>query len=71
MAKEEKSNSHIIGLNKRKTFFAIFGLVKEIIRFKPDILFTTLPTPNLLNVLLKKISFLKFKSVCRIASSTI
>lgn len=71
VAKEDKSNSHIIGLNKRKTFFAIFGLVKEIIRFKPDILFTTLPTPNLLNVLIKKISFFKYKSICRIANYNI
>lgn len=71
VAKGENLNSNIICLNKRKTFFAIFGLIKEIIKFKPDILFTTLPTPNFLNVLIKKIGFFKYRSVCRIANYNI
>ena len=71
VAKGENLNSNIICLNKRKTFFAIFGLIKEIIKFKPDIIFTTLPTPNFLNVLIKKISFFEYKSVCRIANYNI
>ena len=71
VAKGANSNPNIISLNKRKTFFAIFGLIKEIIKFKPDILFTTLPTPNLLNVLIKKIGFFKYRSVCRIANYNI
>ena len=71
VAKAENSNSNVIGLNKKKTIFAISGLIKEIIKLKPDILFTTLPTPNFLNVLIKKISFFKYKSICRVANYNI
>ena len=60
VAKNKISNQNIVGLNKKKTFFSIFGLTREIITFKPDILFTTLPTPNLLNVLLKKTWFFSY-----------
>ena len=71
VAKNKISNQNIVGLNKKKTFFSIFGLTREIITFKPDILFTTLPTPNLLNVLLKKTWFFSYRSVCRIANYNI
>ncbi len=71
VAKTKGTNQNIVGLNKKKTSLSIFVLAKEVMTFKPDILFTTLPTPNLLNVLLKKLWFFSFKSICRIANHNI
>ena len=67
VAKDSSKISYIKSFNKKRTSFSFFNLLKELGKFKPDILFTTLPTPNFLNVFFKKIFRFKYISVVRIA----
>ena len=67
VAKDGSKISYIKSFNKKRTSFSFFNLLKELGKFKPDILFTTLPTPNFLNVFIKKIFRFKYISVVRIA----
>ena len=53
VAKDSSKISYIKSFNKKRTSFSFFNLLKELGKFKPDILFTTLPTPNFLMFLLK------------------
>lgn len=56
-------------LNSNKTIFSIFKLRKEINKIKPDIILSTLPTPNFMVVALKFLKLIKSKVVIREASS--
>ena len=51
----------IIGVKKTRNSF--FQLVKMLKAFVPDIFISTLPTPNLLNVLIKKLRITNFYSL--------
>tara|TARA_B100001175_G_C19428044_1_gene599683 strand:- start:239 stop:1228 length:990 start_codon:yes stop_codon:yes gene_type:complete len=70
-AKGNSSNPDHISFNVKKTTYALFQLIKIVKNIKPDILFTTLPTPNLLNILVKKLGFINYKSIVRIANFNI
>jgi len=67
VAKKNHDTSNIKSFNKKRTSFAFFNLLKEIYKFSPDVLISTLPTPNFLNVLIKRIFNFKYMSVVRIA----
>tara|TARA_B100002019_G_scaffold250863_1_gene230954 strand:- start:1328 stop:2323 length:996 start_codon:yes stop_codon:yes gene_type:complete len=67
-AKDDKKSSNLVGFNKKKTIFSIFKLLKKILIFNPDILISTLPTPNVMNAFLKKIRVVNYKCVVRIAN---
>jgi len=56
-------------LNSNKTIFSIFKLRKEINKIKPDIILSTLPTPNFMVVGLKFLKLIKSKVAIREASS--
>ena len=56
-------------LNSKKTLFSFFKLYKKINNIKPDILFSTLPTPNFLTVLLSYLKLIKAKVIIREANS--
>lgn len=56
-------------LNSKKTLFSFFKLYKKINKIKPDILFSTLPTPNFLIVLLSYLKLIKAKVIIREANS--
>lgn len=69
----KKSNSvgdhTIIGVKKtRNSFFQLVNVLKT---FVPDIFISTLPTPNLLNVLIKKLRIANYKSIVRVANYNI
>jgi len=70
IAKGQSENS-IESFERKKTLFAFFNLIKELLRVKPDILITTLPTPNFINAVIKKFRILNFQSVVRIANYNI
>lgn len=55
----------------RKTRNSFFQLVNVSKTFSPDILISTLPTPNLLNVLIKKLRIVNYKSIVRVANYNI
>lgn len=59
----------IIGVKKTRNSF--FQLVNELKTFVPDIFISTLPTPNLLNVLIKKLRIINYKSIVRVANYNI
>jgi len=59
----------VIGVKKTRNSF--FQLVKVMKGFVPDILISTLPTPNLLNVLIKKLRIVNYKSIVRVANYNI
>ena len=59
----------IIGVKKTRNSF--FQLVKMLKAFVPDIFISTLPTPNLLNVLIKKLRITNYKSIVRVANYNI
>tara|TARA_Y100001970_G_scaffold285299_1_gene404610 strand:+ start:82 stop:1077 length:996 start_codon:yes stop_codon:yes gene_type:complete len=67
-AKKNNYLEETLSLNRKKTSFALLSLVKEIKRFKPTDIFTTLPTPNIMNVLIKKYIYKEVKSIVRIAN---
>ncbi len=67
-AKKNYSLEETLSLNKRKTSFVVVSLIKEIKRFRPTYIFTTLPTPNIINVLIKKYIYKEAKSIVRIAN---
>lgn len=56
-------------LNSNKTIFSFFKLRKEINRIKPDIILSSMPTPNFMVVALKFLKLIKSKVVIREASS--
>ena len=59
----------IIGVKKtRNSFFQLVNVLKT---FVPDIFISTLPTPNLLNVLIKKLRITNYKSIVRVANYNI
>lgn len=56
----------IINFNKSRTVYCFFQLMFLIIKYKPDILFSTIINSNLISILLKQILFfLKFKVIIR------
>ena len=55
---------------KKKTVFSFFDLLKKLYQIKPDFLIT-LPTPNLINTLIKKTNLISFQSVVRIANNNV
>tara|TARA_B100000963_G_scaffold277374_1_gene245740 strand:+ start:150 stop:1139 length:990 start_codon:yes stop_codon:yes gene_type:complete len=59
----------VIGVKKTRNSF--FQLVKVMKGFVPDIFISTLPTPNLLNVLIKKLRIVNYKSIVRVANYNI
>ena len=59
----------VIGVKKtRNSFFQLVNVLKT---FVPDIFISTLPTPNLLNVLIKKLRITNYKSIVRVANYNI
>lgn len=69
-----KRSSHVgdhkvIGV--KKTRYSFFQLIKLLKAFVPDIFISTLPTPNLLNVLIKKLKIVDYKSIVRVANYNI
>ena len=62
-------NINITYLGSKKTVFSIFKLAKFINTHNADIVLTTLPTSNLLVVILKKIKLIKSKVIIREANS--
>ena len=59
----------VIGVKKtRNSFFQLVNVLKT---FVPDIFISTLPTPNLLNVLIKKLRIANYKSIVRVANYNI
>jgi len=64
-----KENHQTFGVRKTRNSF--FQLVNVSRKFSPDILISTLPTPNLLNVIIKKFKFVNYKSIVRIANYNI
>ena len=56
-------------LGSKKTIFSLFKLLKFIRTCKPDVILSTLPTPNILLITLKKLGLIKSKVVIREANS--
>ena len=56
-------------LNSKKTFLSFFKLYKKVNEINPDILFSTLPTPNFLVVLLSYLQLINVKVIIREANS--
>lgn len=71
VAKKNNSRFNSINFNKKRTIYSTFKLYKEIKKFQPNYLFTTLPTPNVINIFLKNIFFKNIISVVRIANHNI
>lgn len=67
----DKSEDNILGLNRKKTIYAFFDIVKIILKEKPNFLITTLPTPNLINALISKLKLFEYESIVRIANHNI
>jgi len=64
------SNSiNITYLNSKRTIFSLFKLLKIIRNSKPDIILSTLPTPNLMVIILKQLKLINSKVVLREANS--
>jgi len=60
---------NIIYLNSSKTVFSIFRLARSINKINPQVVFSTLPTPNFLISLLKFLKLIDTKIVLREANS--
>ena len=60
---------NIINLNSSKTLFSIFRLARSINKISPQVVFSTLPTPNFLISLLKFLKLIDAKIVLREANS--
>lgn len=56
-------------LNSKKTIFSLFRLFLLINREKPDVIISTLPTPNFMVTILKKLRLINSKIVLREANS--
>ncbi len=56
-------------LGSKKTIFSLFKLLKFIRTCKPDVILSTLPTPNILLITLKKLGLINSKVVIREANS--
>ena len=54
---------NIINLNSSKTLFSIFRLARSINKISPQVVFSTLPTPNFLISLLKFLKLIDAKIV--------
>lgn len=66
-----ESRDFIKSFQRKKTVFSFFDLLKKLYQIKPDFLITTLPTPNLINTLIKKTNLISFQSVVRIANNNV
>ena len=62
-------NINIQYLNKKRTLFSINTLRNRLIDIQPDIVLSTLPTSNFLNVLISKSKRLKYKAYIREANT--
>ena len=60
---------NITYLNSKKTIFSLFKLLKIIRNVKPDVILSTLPTPNLMVIILKQLKLINSKVVLREANS--
>jgi len=60
---------NITYLNSKKTIFSLFKLLRIIRNFKPDVILSTLPTPNLMVIILKQLKLINSKVVLREANS--
>ena len=60
---------NITYLNSKKTIFSLFKLLKIIRNSKPDVILSTLPTPNLMVIILKQLKLINSKVVLREANS--
>ncbi len=60
---------NITYLGSKKTIFSFFKLLKFIRTYKPDVILSTLPTPNILLITLKKLRLIKSRVVIREANS--
>lgn len=67
VAKGDGNKEKIKSFKKNKTINAVMKLLKELKKSNPDVLITTLPTPNLINVALKKYKLNKHHAIVRIA----
>jgi len=56
-------------LNKKRTLFSIIAFRKRLIDIQPDIVLSTLPTSNFLNVLISKSKRLQYKAYIREANT--
>jgi len=56
-------------LNSKRTIYSLFKLLKIIHNSKPDIILSTLPTPNLMVIILKQLKLINSKVVLREANS--
>jgi len=63
--KINNSDTKVIYLNSRKTLFSIFKLQRLITKLDPDIILSTLPTPNFVIVFLKFFRLINAKVVVR------
>ena len=63
------SDINITYLNSKKTIFSLFKLLKIIRNSKPDVILSTLPTPNLMVIILKQLKLINSKVVLREANS--
>ena len=62
-------NLDIEYLNSSRTFFSIIKLTKLINKEKPDVILTTLPSPNFIVTVLKKLRLIDAKIILREANS--
>ena len=60
---------NITYLNSKKTIFSLFKLLRIIRESKPDVILSTLPTPNLMVIILKQLRLINSKVVLREANS--
>ena len=65
----DKSLIEVKYLNSKKTVLSFFKLYKEVNEIKPDILFSTLPTPNFLIVLMSYLKLIDSTVIIREANS--
>ncbi len=70
-AKKGDDNEANLAIGVQKTRNSFFQLIKILKKFSPDIFISTLPTPNLLNVFIKKCRIVNYKSIVRIANYNI
>lgn len=70
-AKNSNNDGGHKAIGVQKTGSSFFQLIKISRKFAPDVFISTLPTPNLLNVLIKKFKVVNYKSIVRIANHNI
>ena len=63
-------NINVQYLNKKRTIFSINKLRKKLLDIQPDIVISTLPTSNFLNVLISKSKKFKYKAYIREANTS-